>query len=546
VNNASTPLEKFCHWEKTMPQNIFLRQPINGIWKTWTYQQAGKEVRAIAAALSGLPPKSNVAILSKNCSHWLMTDLAIWMAGHISVPIYPTLSAQGIQFILEHSEPKLIFIGKLDDFEKQRSGIPASIQRISFPLYGPQEGLLWDDLLKANQVVKNTPPDPNDIASIMYSSGTTGSPKGVMLTFKAFDFVGQSLDETLQLSNKDHFFSYLPLSHIAEKAYVEMGLLYAGGTVSFTESLEKFADNLREVEPTLFGGVPRIYAKFQEGILAKIPQRKLDLLLSLPIISTILKKALRKKLGLAKARVIISGAAPIPVTLIEWYKKIGIEIHEIYGMTENCGYSHGDHGKDFHIGTVGRTWNHVEAKISDEGEILTKHPGLMLGYFKDQETTTSVFTPDGFLRTGDKGTIDNEGYLTITGRVKDQFKTDKAKFIAPAPIELKLLINKDIEQVCVVGTGIPQPIALIVLSAFGKKKTQEAIKDSLNLTLKTVNATLESYERLTKVVILKEDWTIENGLMTPSLKVKRNEIEKIHLAKYPHWYAFQELVVWNQ
>ena len=169
----------------------------------------------------------------------------------------------------------------------------------------------------------------------------------------------------------------------------------------------------------------------------------------------------------------------------------------------------------------------------------------MAGYFKDPETTLSVFTPDGFLKTGDKGTIDEDGFLTITGRLKDQFKTDKAKFIAPAPIEIKLLANKDIEQVCVVGSGIPQPIALIVLSAAAKGKPVGAVGDSLAYSLTEINLSLENYERLAKAVILKEDWTIENGLMTPSLKVKRNEIEKIHLHRYSTWYRETSVVVWE-
>lgn len=543
----TSPLGAFYHWERQTPDSTFLRQPIHGQWQRYTYREAGDQIRRMASGLIALslPSKSNIAILSKNCAHWIITDLAIWMAGHVSVPIYPTLSAKGIQFILEHSEAKVIFIGKLDDFEKQRPGIPESVKRISFPMYGPHEGDDWNDLLHADPLTESRLPDPTALASIMYSSGTTGFPKGIMLPFKAFDFVGRSITQNLNINSTDRFFSYLPLSHIAEKAYVEMGALYSGSSVSFTASLEKFAANLQEVEPTIFGGVPRIFAKFQEGILTKITQQKLDLLLSVPILSAILKKTVRKKLGFKKSRAIISGAAPIPIALLRWYKALGIEIQEIYGMTENCGYSHGDHGKTLRLGTVGRTWTDIECKLSDEGEILTRHPGMMTGYFKDSETTLKAFTTDGFLKTGDKGTIDGEGYLTITGRVKDQFKTDKAKFIAPAPIEMKFSINKDIEQVCVVGMGIPQPIALIVLSAAAKAKTKAAIRKSLSQTLAEINPSLESYERLAKVVILRVDWTIENGLMTPSLKVKRNEIEKIYAEKYSHWYSREEEVLWD-
>jgi long-chain acyl-CoA synthetase len=264
------PIEKFIHWETTTPNAVFLRQAISGAWKTWTYREAGSEIRRIASALAAydLPPRSNIAILSKNCAHWIMADIAIWLAGYVSVPIYPTLSASGIQFILDHSESKVIFLGKLDDFSKQRSGVPEAIPRISFPLYGMNEGDLWNDLLEKHSAAESIHADENSLASIMYSSGTTGFPKGIMLTLKAFDFVGQSMVENLLLTNQDRFFSYLPLSHIAEKAYVEMGLIYSGGSVSFTESLEKFTANLQEVQPTAFGGVPRIYAKFQEGVLS--------------------------------------------------------------------------------------------------------------------------------------------------------------------------------------------------------------------------------------------------------------------------------------
>ena len=274
----NSPLDAFFYWEAQSPESVFLRQPIDGTWHEFTYRQAGDEIRRIAGGLTtlGLPPGSHISILSKNCAHWFLADLAIWMAGHVSVPIYPTLSADGIKFVLEHAEVRLVFIGKLDDFESQRAGIPEAVHRVSFPLYGANEGQTWESLLETSPILESIPPDPDAIASIMYSSGTTGSPKGVMLPFKAFAFVGNSLVVNLDFNQSDRFISYLPLSHIAEKAYVEMGVLYSGGSVSFTESLEKFASNLAEIQPTAFGGVPRIFAKFQEGILSKIPNKKLN------------------------------------------------------------------------------------------------------------------------------------------------------------------------------------------------------------------------------------------------------------------------------
>jgi long-chain acyl-CoA synthetase len=542
-----TYLEKFLSWEKDTPDALFLNQPIQGKWKTWTYREAADEIRRMVSALRSfnLDPGSSIAILSKNCAHWIMADLAIGLSGFVSVPIYPTLSANGVQYILEHSSAKLIFLGKLDNFEQQRPGIPSGIRKVSFPFYGPNEGARWDELILQAPINDLVLPSPEQLASIMYSSGTTGAPKGVMLTYKAFDFVGESLVKNFRIKRAQRFVSYLPLSHIAERSYVEMGVLYSGSSMSFVESLDKFADNLRAIKPDLFGGVPRIFAKFQEGILSKLPPAKLNKLLAIPLISTFIKRALRKKLGFQNTMLFVGGAAPIPVSLILWFQKIGIPITEVYGMTENGGYSHGDHGARLHPGTVGRPWPGILSKFSEEGEILMKHDGLMKGYYNDPEATAMAFTSDGFLKTGDKGTADRDGFLTITGRLKDQFKTDKAKYISPAPIEKQLLVNKDIEQVCVVGVGIPQPIALMVLSAAGKSKSKESLSDSLTTTVKELNKTLEHFERLEKAVILKVEWTVENGLLTPSLKLKRNELEKIYVPRYSEWYKQSNFVLWE-
>jgi long-chain acyl-CoA synthetase len=543
----TTPLEYFYRWEAEHPDRPYLRQPNQDVWRVYTYKEAGDEVRKLAAAIVelNLPPKSGIAILSKNCAHWFIADLAIMMSGHVSVPLYPTLSAAGVRQILEHSESSVIFIGKLDNYDSQRSGIPDSMMKISFPEYGPADGKPWSDFVSGRQPLSGRPPrDAEEVATIMYSSGTTGTPKGVMLSFGALAYVGECVTKHLEITKPERFFSYLPLSHIAERALVQMVVLISGSQVSFTESLEKFAANLEQERPTIFGGVPRIWAKFQEGVLAKLPQKKLDRLLSIPIVRAIVKKSIQSKLGMAKARVIVSGAAPIPVTLLEWYKKLGIHISEMYGMTENTALSHANY-PTIKIGTVGQAWPEVECKLDAQGEILIRHKALMKGYFKDPETTAMVFTPDGFLKTGDRGEIDAEGFLTITGRVKDQFKTDKAKFITPAKIEMMLLANTDIEQVCVVGTGIPQPVALVVLSAAGKKKQKGDIIHSLSSTLKETNPKLEDYEAVKRMIVMQESWTIENGFMTPTLKVKRNEVEKKYLSRYPVWYGQKSEILWE-
>jgi long-chain acyl-CoA synthetase len=541
-----TPLSAFIKWEKQTPDSTFLRQPVNGIWKSWTYKQAADEIRKIAAALRSLdlPAESKVAILSKNCAHWIMSDLAIMMAGYVSVPVYPTLSASGIKQILDHSEARLVFIGKLDDYESQRGAVSPQLRKISFPYYGPNDGLQWDELLKVHEGLRDfANPDPERIASIVYSSGTTGTPKGVMLSFGSFGYVGEQVRDYFRLHTPQRFFSYLPLSHIAERALMEMVALSSGSAISFTESLEKFQENLQHEEPTIFGGVPRIFSKFQEGVLKKIPQVKLNRLLAIPLVNIVIRHVIVRKLGLSKASVVVCGAAPTPVSLISWFNKLGIEIRETYGMTENTAYSHSNY-RLIKNGSVGQAWPEVDVKVDEHGEILIRHQALMKGYFKDPATTAAVFTEEGFLRTGDQGTVDAQGFLSITGRVKDQFKTDKAKFVAPAPIELKLSANADIDQVCVIGSGLPQPIALVTLSASGKERPQQLVETEMQQTLENVNKTLERHEHIQTAVILKDDWTIENGLMTPSMKIKRNGVEKRYEEKYRHWLSNSGTVVW--
>jgi long-chain acyl-CoA synthetase len=544
----SSPLEMLYKWEKETPDKVFLRQPINDKWHEWTWKQTGEEVRKMAAAIKNmnLPAGSNIALVSKNCAHWIISDLAIMMSGHISVPMYPNLNAETVKLILEHSEAKICFVGKLDDWKSMRPGVPAGVRCISFPFYTEPGYETWDEIIKG---VKPFEEDvirmPNELATIIYTSGTTGMPKGVMHSFHNFSFTAENAVKLINIDNSSKFFSYLPLCHIAERFLVELGGLYSGGSIAFSESLEKFPKNLAEVQPTVFLGVPRIWSKFQQGILGKMPQKKLNIFLSIPILSSLVKKKIKTGLGLSEASNIFVGAAPMPASLIRWFERLDIKIQEAYAMTENCCYSHVTLAGQIKIGCVGKSLPHVQIKLSEQNEVLTKHEGLMLGYYKEPQMTKDSFTEDGYLRTGDEGKIDKEGYLQITGRVKDIFKTTKGKYVAPAPIEMKISVNEDVDQVCVVGDGIAQPIAMITLSEAGKKKAKEEIERSLAETMNIVNPKLDQHEMLKRMVVLKGDWTVENKLLTPTLKIKRNEVEKIHRGKYEMWYSSTTEVVWE-
>lgn len=551
--NLASPLsllEKFYWWEKSAASQVFLRQPLNGKWHDYSFQKSGDEIRRVAAWLKNLelPEGSKVALLSKNCAHWILADMAIWMSGYVSVPLYPTLTSQSIRLILEHSESKAIFVGKLDNYESQKDGIPEGLSKISFPFYGPADGKPWNEILdESSPLVDDVIRKPEELATLSYTSGTTGTPKGVMFSFSAIwnssIIAFETIFRELHLAPRPRLFSYLPLSHIAERMIVEAGGVYCGAQISFVETLDTFGKNLFDTQPHIFFGVPRIWARFQEKLREKIPDARLRLLLKIPVLNSFLKKKIKLNLGLTEA-LCVSGAAPVSVSLLHWFQSLGITIREVYGMTENSGVSHVNlFGEKF--GTVGKPWPGVTVRISEEGEILTRHNGMMSGYYKEPQLTNEIFTEDGFIHTGDKATIDIEGFTTISGRIKDIFKTDKGKYVAPGPIETRLLTNPDIEQVCVVGMGIPQPIALVMLSASGKMKRKEDLIESLASIIRSVNSGLESYEKLETAVIMNETWSIENGLMTPTLKVKRNEIEKIHLPRYAGWYRRKGPVIWE-
>ena len=543
----TNPLEYFLHWEKAFPNDIIFRQAAGTGWKTWTHQQAGDEIRKIAAYLKSLnlPAHSKIAILSKNCPHWVMADLAIMMSGHVSVPLYPTLHPEAVHDILVHSEAKGIFIGKLDDYKSQLQGGPA-LFKIGIEAYGVSEGESWE------KVVSSTAPlsswvtlNPEDIMTIVYTSGTTGNPKGVMHAFKSFHATLTVARKEVSFPERPRLFSYLPMSHIAERIGIEtMGLLL-GAQFSFSESLETFPRNLAETEPDYFFAVPRIWAKFQEKILEKIPEPKFSRLISIPVIGSFVKRSIRKKLGLNKTKLFFSGAAPLSVSQLNWWHNLGVTIFEVYGMTEDCVYAHFNSGKAYKFGTVGKPLPGLQVKITDNEEICVKSDYLMRGYYKEPQMTAEIFDQDGFLKTGDTGVIDKQGFLTIVGRVKDQFKTDKGKYISPAPIEMKLMENKDIAQVCVVGMGIPQPIVLTVLTESARSKSKEEITSSLSATIDEVNKHLDSYEKLERAIVMQKEWTQESGLLTPTLKLKRNALEKIYVPCYPAWYHENARVVWE-
>lgn len=538
------------------PNTVYMHQPVDRQWRTWTWGQTLDEVRRMAGALAvkGFPRGSRIAIMSKNCAHWVMADLAILMAGHISVPMYPNQSAEVTRYVLEHSKVVLVFTGKLDDPEQVGQTLPAGLPHIVFPYPKRLHGDDWDEVVKAHEPLPlDQLPTLDNVASIMYTSGTTGNPKGVVIRFRQIAAGISSGMKAFKFDEHDRYLSYLPMSHVAERALVEMGSLYTGMTLYFVDSLDTFVQDLQVAQPTGFFSVPRLWARFRSGVLARMPQEKLDRLLRIPIVSGLVKRKIRKALGLHKARMVGSGAAPISPMLLDWYARLGIVILEVYGMTETFGHGTTTAMGGARSGSVGKPYEGAEIKLGDgalnggaAGEVLLRTPALMDGYYLEPEKTREVITPDGFYRTGDLGEIAPDGALHIVGRVREQFKTAKGKFVSPASIEGLLMENHLLEQVCVMGNGLPQPVAVAVLSDIGRTQPRQAVEMALVQLVKTVNARLDSHEKLAKLVLTTVPWTIENGMLTPTLKLKRQPLEAHYAAMIEKWMQSPSLVLWQE
>ena len=422
------------------------------------------------------------------------------------------------------------------------------MQTVALPDSPAKELKQWEDISKnVEPLQENIKPTMEDIFTIIYTSGTTGMPKGAMLTHANTAMAMEVNLEFMKLNYPDNqFFSYLPLCHIAERCIVEAFSIQCGGTVSFVESLDTFAQNLADTQPTHFLAVPRIWIKFQHGVLAKMPQKKLDLFLKIPILSGIVKKKIRDKLGLSRGRLVVTGAAPMPASVLSWFHKLDIKIQEVYGMTENHAACTIMRDNNINIGTVGQPFPGVELRIDpDTGEIQMRSPWIMKGYFKDPQKTAEVIDGEGWLHTGDVGELDSQGFLKITGRVKDTFKTTKGEFIVPAPIEWGFATNNFIEQICVTGRTLDQPVALIVLSEIGLKAAKSEVNASLDAIRKEVNTGLPNYARIDKIIITKEGWTVDNGILTPTLKIKRNILEDRYARLLEKSAQAKEAVVWE-
>jgi long-chain acyl-CoA synthetase len=539
--------------ERAHPDRVFLTQPYDG-GKTidYTWREVVDQARRMAAHLRerGVGDGAHVAILSKNCAHFFIAELAIWMAGGTTVAIFPTEGPDTIRYVLEHSDSRLLFVGKLDTWPQQQPGVPAGMPCIALPLAPPTTFDKWDDIVArtaapAGRIERR----PDELAMIIYTSGSTGTPKGVMHSFGRVSKVAEQIVASETYSSEDRLISYLPLAHVFERSFVECAAFVAGPRVYFAETLDSFVQDMNRARPTLFISVPRLWVKFQQGVFKKLPPKKLDRLLKIPILGGIVRRKVLTGLGLDKARLAGSGSAPIPHEVIDWYRRLGLNLMEGYAMTEDFAYSHVSRPNAHAPGYVGIPYPGVDVKISQDGEVLIKSPGQMIGYYKQPELTAESLTPDGYFRTGDLGERNKDGLLKLTGRAKELFKTAKGKYVAPAPIENLIGEHPMVEVVLVSGVGQPAAYGLVVLNEELRPKMSDPavrteVERELGDLLKRVNTRVADYEQLRMLVIAREPFSIENGLLTPTMKIRRARIESAVAPKLEAWYTAKGSVVW--
>ncbi len=559
---------------------------VDGEWRATSYKQWGEQVENAALGLKekGIKRGDKAAILSENRPEWVIADISILCLGGSSVPVYPTLEPMQIRYILNHCEAALIFVENEDQLKKileVRADLPHLKYIIVSDSYDDSlksEGVLMlDEIIESGKKNRGKKSgdlkksmnaiDEDDLASIVYTSGTTGIPKGVMLTHKNFMSNVHAALQVLKITSEDTFLSFLPLSHVFERMAGYYTTISVGSTICYAESIAAVPQNLQEIAPTIIVSVPRIYEKMYSKVLENIESEaalkrnlfewalgvgKKRLKLKSEGRSEIFNEAafmladklvfskVKQKLG-GNLRFSVSGGAPLERRIAEFFGAMGITIVEGYGLTETSPVTNVNRLDDIRFGTVGPALPGVEIKILDDGEILIKGPNVMKGYFKDEQSTKEAFTEDGWFKTGDIGFI-KDGFLTITDRKKELIVTSGGKNVAPQPIENLLKSSQLVSQVMCVGDKKKFVGALIVpnfdyleewaaknnIAASNREKLVEhpEVLKLYQSQMDELMKDLPKYEKVKKFVLVPKEWTQENKELTPTLKLMRKNIQK--------------------
>ena len=556
-----------------------LRSKVGRHWQTVTWEEYRSQSRLVAQAFItlGLEPKDGVTIIGQNCPQWFISDIAAIYAGGVPAGIYTTNSPEQCQYIAENSDASIAVVEnaeQLAKFKKIEHNLPKLKAIVIMTGHDDADNVYaWEDLPALAEQTSEQKLEariqaqkPDDLCTLIYTSGTTGNPKGVMITHTNITWTAQATIETVTGSTDDRVISYLPLSHIAEQIISLHTPMQMGACSWFAEGLEQLGDNLREVRPTIFLGVPRVWEKIQAKMVAAgvqnpplkkklaawarktgleggyASQRGESLPLLYPLADKLVFSTVREKLGLDKCRVQITSAAPISLDTLEFFLSLGIPICEVYGMSECSGPATISLPDDYKTGKVGKCLPGGELRIAEDGEILMRGPHVFKGYLKNEAATAEALDEEGWLHSGDIGELDNEGYLKITDRKKDIIITAGGENIAPQLLEGKFKAIPAISQAVVIGDKRKYLTALFTLD-IEKLDAETANAGSNARDLNTaaqcdkmiaymqshvdgINKSLARVQTIKKFKIIPTDFSIEGGELTPTMKVKRKIVRE--------------------
>ncbi len=548
-------------------------------WHTITWGDYGTAVDETAAGLIGLglEPGDRVGLLSANRPEWHVADVATLSAGGVTVPVYPTSSSSQAAYVLDDAGCRVCFVDSPEQLSKvllHRGDLPA-LERIV--MLGPAAGLAsqllvtLDDLRSGDGSVdavreRTAALSGDDLATLVYTSGTTGPPKGTMLSHGNVVWTLDAVESMIGLHSSDRILSYLPLSHIAERATSHFGQIASGGETWFARSMATVPDDLRACRPTIFLAVPRVWQKLHDAILDELdygPVRLAGLLeraatsetrevrersvrsitdrATTLVIKQTLARAVRRRLGLHRARFLASAAAPIHPELVRWFHGIGLPIAEVYGQTEDCGPATINPPDAIRIGSVGKPIPGLEVSTAADGELLVRGGSVCVGYYHLPDATAELFDDEGWMRTGDLGYIDDDGYVWITGRKKDLIINAAGKNIAPAEIESRLAMEPLVGQAVVIGDGRRYLTALLTLDADAAADWAEErgafagiaelardprVHHEIGEAVERVNREHAPVEQIKYWRVLPEPLTVEDDELTATLKVKRDVVQR--------------------
>ena len=508
------------------PDKVWLRDLHEQGSEDYSWRQAHGQICAIGAMLEqryGAGEK--MVVLSRNRAHWVMADLAIIASGNVTVSMFTTLQAPTAEYIFQLTEARVIFVGETSNWEKLVPVLPRDILLVTLPgveLEQPHES--WEDLLaRYNGQAPAYQCQPDDIISLVFTSGTTGMPKGVIQTHNSNLIPIRRFTNTFGISKSPRYFSYLPLSHIAERQIVEFSSIILGGEIYFNESLDTLPRDLQRARPQVFFGPPRIWEQLQQAVIGKFGGK--DALAAAQAQDKVgIGQLVLAGLGLSEVEYCLTAAAPTPPALIHWWEDLGLTLMEGFGQTEAMGLILSSH-EQRRVGSIGKPIGEVEYKITEEGELAIRADGCTPGYYRQPDKTAELIRA-GWLHTGDKVRVDEDGFIYITGRVKDYFKTIQGKFVAPPPIEGAFAKNPHTEQQCLLGRGFSKTVMVAVVTEEARRAPQDEVESSVLATIREINEAIEKHASIGAVILTREPWSIENEVLTPTLKMRREKVEE--------------------